>query len=104
MMDIAISKNDVKIRLTAERWYHISTGHPEIAGYFYEILETIENPQIIYEGNYNSLIAISSKIEQTDKFIVFVYKEINSKDGFIITAYISNKEQKFEKKKVIWKQ
>jgi hypothetical protein len=50
------------------------------------------------------LIAISSKIEQVDKFIVVVYKEITITDGFIITAYISNKEQKFEKKKVIWRQ
>jgi hypothetical protein len=43
-MDVAISKNKVPIRLTQERWYHISTGHPEIADYYYEILETIENP------------------------------------------------------------
>ncbi|HSU49383.1 MAG TPA: hypothetical protein VLJ41_02290 [Segetibacter sp.] len=44
-MDIAISKNTVPIRLTEERWYHISTGHPEVAAYYFEILETIENPQ-----------------------------------------------------------
>ena len=62
MEDIATSKNNVPIRLTDERWHHISTGHPEIADYYYEILETIENPQIIFEGNYNSLIAISQKV------------------------------------------
>ena len=61
MEDIATSKNNVPIRLTDERWHYISTGHPEIADYYYEILETIENPQIIFEGNYNSLIAISQK-------------------------------------------
>jgi len=104
MEDIATSKNNVPIRLTDERWHHISTGHPEIADYYYEILETIENPQIIFEGNYNSLIAISQKIDQTDKFIVVIYKEFDIYDGFIITAYISNKEQKFGKKKMLWKQ
>jgi hypothetical protein len=102
-MDVAISKNKVPIRLTDERWYHISTGHPEVANYYFEILETIENPKIIYRGNYDGLIAISQKIEQTDKFIAVVYKEINSEDGFVITAYISNKEKKIKNREVIWK-
>lgn len=43
-MDIAISINRIPIRLTDERWHHISTGHPEMADFYYEILETIENP------------------------------------------------------------
>lgn len=102
-MDIAISKNNIPIRLTEERWHHISTGHPEVAGYYYEILETIENPTIIYEGNYNELICISKKNEVTSKFIVVVYKEISLDDGFIITAYLSKREQNFIKKKVLWK-
>ena len=40
-MDIAISKNDILIRLTDERWMIISTGHPEIADYYYEILKQL---------------------------------------------------------------
>ena len=103
-MNVAISKNNIPIRLTEERWHHISTGHPEIADYYFEILETIEYPSIIFEGNNGGLIAVSTKLKQIDKFIVVIYKEIGLKDGFIISAYISNKEQKFEKKKVIWKQ
>jgi hypothetical protein len=103
-MDIAVSKNNVPIRLTEERWHHISTGHPEIADYYFEILETIENPKIIYEGNLGGLIAISLKLEQSDFFIVVIYKEISIEDGFILTAYLTNKEQKFDKKKVLWKQ
>jgi len=101
-MDIAISKNNVPIRLTAERWQHISTGHPEVADYYYEIFETIENPRVIYQGEFDGLIAVSIKLKETDKFLVVVYKETSSSDGFVITAYISNKEQKFSKKKVIW--
>lgn len=103
-MNIAISKNNVPIRLTPERWQHITTGHPEIADYFFEILETIENPMIIYEGNVGGLIAVSFKFENTGKFIVVVYKEISLEDGFVITSFLSNKEQKFEKKKVVWEQ
>jgi len=102
-MDIAISKNKVPIRLTTERWQHISIGHPEIANFYYEILETVENPQVIYEGNQGGVIAVSFKYEPSDKFIVVVYKEISPADGFIITDYLSNKEQKFDKKKIVWK-
>lgn len=102
-MDIAISKNKVPIRLTTERWQHISIGHPEIASFYYEILETVENPQVIYEGNQGGVIAVSFKYEPSDKFIVVVYREISPADGFIITAYLSNKEQKFDKKKIVWK-
>lgn len=103
-MDIAISKNSVPIRLTEERWQHISTGHPEIADYYYVLLETIENPLCIYEGNSEACIAVSMKQEITGKFIVVVYKEISPTDGFVITAFISNKEQEFNKKKILWNQ
>ena len=103
-MDIAVSKNNVPIRLTDERWYHITTGHPEIADYYYEILDTIENPQIIYQGDNDGLIAVSLYLDTTDKFIVVVYKEASISDGFVITAYLSNKEQKFTKKIIKWKQ
>jgi hypothetical protein len=41
-MSIAISINKIPIRLTQERWQHISVGHPEIAEYYFEILETIQ--------------------------------------------------------------
>ncbi len=103
-MDIAISKNNIPIRLTSERWQHITTGHPEVAGYYYEILEAIENPEIIYEGNYNAKIAIKKFQESITTFVVVVYKEISDTDGFIITAHFSNKQQEFKKKKVLWKQ
>ena len=48
-MDIGISKNGVPIRLTSERWQHITSGHPEIADYYYEILDAIENPDTVLD-------------------------------------------------------
>ena len=68
------------------------------------LLEAIENPKILYEGLYGEIIAIGKNIELTNKFIVAIYKEVDYKDGFIITAYISTKEQKFDKRKVLWEQ
>jgi len=101
-MDIAISKNGVPIRLTAERWQHITTGHPEISDYYYEILETIESPEIIYEGNDAAKIAVKKIQERKDKFVVVIYKEVSKDDGFVITAYFTNKAPEFKKKKILW--
>lgn len=58
---------------------------------------------IIYEGNYGGLIAVSLEIKNIGKFIIVVYKEVSSVDGFIITAYISNKLPYFRKKRILWK-
>ena len=102
-MSVAISKHNIPIRLTDERWQHITTGHPEIAAYYYEILETVESPDIIYEGINDANIAIKKFQERNDKFVVVIYKEITETDGFIITAHFSNKQQQF-KKKILWKQ
>lgn len=103
MKDIAFSKNNVPIRLNDERWYHITTGHPEMADYYYDILETIENPVIIYKGNFDEKIAVSGRLDYIEKFIVVAYKEINAEDGFVITAYVSDRIQKFDKKEILWK-
>ncbi len=78
-------------------------GHPEIADYYYEILETIETPEIIYEGNNDAKIAIKKFQEKNPIFVIVVYKETSANDGFVITAYFSNKEQEFKKKKIVWK-
>lgn len=104
VLEVAISKNRVPIRLTDERWQHITTGHPEIADYYYEILETIENPEIIFEGTNDAKIAIKKSQERLNKFIVAVYKEVNEKDGFVITAFLTNKQQEFQNKKILWEQ
>lgn len=38
------------IRLPDERWFHITEKHSEMAGYYFEVLKTVEEPEIIYEG------------------------------------------------------
>ena len=103
-MDITISKNNIPIRLTDERWMHISTGHPEIADYYYDILETIENPIKIVEGGSGEMISIGADNNHSGKFVIVVYKELDQSDGFVITAYLTNKLSGFEKRRLIWEQ
>lgn len=49
-MDLVKSKNNVSIRLTEERWFHITEELSEMAGYYFEVLETVEEPEVIFEG------------------------------------------------------
>jgi hypothetical protein len=99
-MDIAKSKNNVPIRLSKERWFHITEEHSEMAGYYFEVLETIEEPEAIYEGKAGECLAIR-EVER-GKYIVVVYREISSDDGFIITAFLTKRKRQLERRRKIW--
>ncbi len=99
-MEIVRSKNGVPIRLTEERWIHITEEHSEMAGLYYDILETVEDPDVIYEGKEEELIAVR-KVEK-GKFLVAVYKECSSNDGFIITAFLTRKERQLKRRRKVW--
>ncbi len=47
-MEIVESVNGVSIRITQERWLHITEEHPEMAGHYFEVLETITDPAAIF--------------------------------------------------------
>ena len=59
-MEIAYSVNGTPIRLTYERWFHITENHDDLASYYFEVLETVENPEFIIRGNKGSLKAVKS--------------------------------------------
>ena len=99
-MDIVISKNRVPIRLTDERWVHITEEHSEMAGYYFEILETIENPEVIYKGMEGEFIAVK-EIEKS-KYIVVIYKETSKEDGFVITSFLTKRKKQLERRPKIW--
>ena len=99
-METALSKNGVPIRLPNERWIHLTEGHSETAGYYSEVLETVEDPDSIYEGSYGELLAV--KEIQTDKYIVVVYKELSEIDGFVITAFLSSRKNQLERRTKVW--
>ena len=102
-MLIVRSVNKVPIRLTEERWRHITRRHPEIRDQRERILETLAAPDMIQQGDYGELLAIRYYAETplTSKFLVVVYREINSEDGFVLTAYLTNRPSK--RRQVIWK-
>lgn len=100
MLQSAKSINKVTIRLTDERWIHITEEHSEMAVYLYEVLETIEKPNTIYEGNAGELLA-AREIEK-GKFIIVVYRELSAEDGFVITSFLTQRVKQLERRKKIW--
>ena len=97
-METTFSVNDVPIRLTYERWFHITENHDDLASYYFQVLEVVEKPEFIIRGNKGTLKAVKNMGK--DRWLTVVYKEISKRDGFIITAYFLNKIPKGE---VIWR-
>lgn len=99
MTEIVISKNDVPIRLTNERWIHITEEHNELAGMRLEVMETIVNPAQIFAGTRDELFAVR-EIEP-GKFLIVVYREFQN-DGFVITAFLTRRMQAFRGRQRLW--
>ncbi len=67
------------------------------------MLETVEQPDLIQQGDYGELLAIRFYREAplTNKFLVVAYKEVGADDGFIITAYFTSEPS--ARRIVLWK-
>jgi len=101
-MNVVKSKNGVPIRLTEERWIHITEEHSEMAGYYFEVLETVEEPEAIYEGKMGECIAVREI--DNGKYIAVVYRELSKGDGFVITAFLTRRRKQLERRRKIWGQ
>jgi hypothetical protein len=99
-VNIVLSKNKVRIRLTGERWIHIIESHNELAGRMTEVLETVAEPDIIFSGSKNEFLAAK---KSNKHWIVTVYKEVNEIEGFIITAFVTSRINYLLKKDIVWK-
>jgi len=97
-MDIALSTNNVPVRLTAERWFHIVETHDDLAGHYDNVLSVVENPDLVLRGYRGAFIAVSGA--GRGRYLAVVYRELSAQDGFVITAYFTSK---IDRKKVIWK-
>lgn len=96
------SNSGAWIRITDERLRHIFIGHPEVKGCEDMLRITLEDPDMIQEGDEGALMAIR-KFSKTpvsrDKFMVVVYKETRG-EGFVITAYFTRRPSK--RRRILW--
>lgn len=93
------SVNGIAIRLTDERWVHISENHCEMAGLKLEVLEAVAEPDRVLGGDLGELLAIK-ELEQ-GKHIVVAYRE-SGQDGFVITAFLTRRIGSLERRKQLW--
>jgi len=99
MTSVARSKNGVPIRLTDERWSHVTEEHAELAGLRLEVLETIAQPERVLAGRAGEQFAVRQLGE--GKWLVAVYRELES-DGFVITAFLTRRLQSFTRRRQLW--
>lgn len=102
-MLVVRSHNRVPVHLTEERWQHILRRHPEMGDQRQRILETLAEPDLIQQGDFGELLAVRfySETPLTSKFLVVVYREVDSEDGFILTAYLTSRPS--ARRITIWK-
>ncbi|MCG3112705.1 MAG: hypothetical protein MCM46_12895 [Candidatus Manganitrophus sp. SB1] len=99
MIDRVTSKNGIAIRLTDERWAHITEEHCELAGLRSEVVATVLQPERILLGGDGELIAVRELEE--GKHLAVVYRE-GSNDGFIITAFLTRRVRSLAKRRQVW--
>ena len=89
---IAASVNGVAIRLSEERWFHITKHHPELKGLQELVLRAVAKPKRLYcfaqsadyaaVGEFAELEARGLSVN-----LVVHYKQARGRDGFIVTAF-----------------
>jgi hypothetical protein len=86
VLEKTLSKNGTPIRLTDERWAHITEEHCELAGLRLEVMETVANPARIVAGKGGELLAVreidpgqgSCLLWFTEKMMVMVLSSLPS--------------------------
>lgn len=98
------SKNNVSIRLTEERWKHITISHIDMEGNQKSLQETVQDPDIILRGVLDEVRAVKffQKTHLGPKYLVAAYKEVDNEEGFILTAYKASKINKIKRRGIIW--
>jgi hypothetical protein len=93
----------VPIRLTEERWNHIRSRHAEMTDQRDRVLETVESPECVQQGDFGELLAVRHypHTPLTRKFLVVAYRELSSDDGFVMTAYFTSRPS--ARRSIVWK-
>jgi len=97
---VATSRQGVAIRLTDERWLHIVEEHSEMAGLLESVLDAIEAADVVFEGGSGEKLA--ARQLEGGKHLVVVYREVDEKDRFVITAFQTRRIRSLEKRRRLW--
>lgn len=98
----ALTRAGFTVRVTDERWAHITESHDYMAGYLDHVIETVEDPDWLVKGWIDEVIAMKKYPVRNsgEKYLVVVYKDLP--EGFVITAFMTSKHEKILKRGIIW--
>ena len=88
-MDIVRSVAGVPIRLTDERWEHIVFRHPDFELRHQDVLQTLREPDAVLEGSDGEQLAAR---RFRPRWIVVAYREVSPEDGFVVTAFLADRD------------
>lgn len=71
-----------------------------MAGYYFDVLETIEDPVVICRGNAGECLAVREV--ESSKYLAVVYRELSTDDGFVITAFLTRRKRQLERRQILW--
>ena len=79
------------------------TKHPEMENQKDRVLETLISPDVIQEGDFDTLLCARfyAQTPLSEKLLVVIYKEIGEADGFILTAYFTKELSK--RRRILWR-
>lgn len=86
---VILDRQGRQIRLTAERWKHIATRHPELSNKIEEIKQTITTPSFQVQDRADKQLYYHHSFMKTENmYLVIAVKYLNG-EGFVITVLTS---------------
>ncbi len=100
-MQPPVSVNNVPIDIPRDRWELITQCHPEVGGYTFELQETVENPDAVFETSQGDKIAVREISKGLH--LAVIYRENEDGRGIMVTSYITQNTTQFDEYKLAWK-
>lgn len=88
------------IRLSAERWQHIVTRHPELRGFRRQLSAVIRAPEFVVAGSSGEHVAVRRETD-SHHWLVVIYRE-KRPIGFVITAYRARRVTHLLTRPLVW--
>ena len=80
---------------------HVVEHHDDLAGHYHDVLEALQRPHAVYDGDGGELLAVSSRF--APRYLVVAYREASRTDGFVITAFFTTRIRQIERRRLAWK-
>ncbi len=109
MIAVVTSANNVPVRLTEERWFHIIEYHRELEPFQPEILSVIVDPDRLYfsaptlKPNFAAVKVFARLVEfGLARNLVVHYKKVSPSNGFILTALVMS-DRRLDRRFKLWR-